>query len=104
MQATALTVGRLAAGSTSNVIPDSAVLGSIARTMDAADRELQHAALRRCAEHLAQASGARASVAITPGEPVLVNDASLVQHALPWLERAGPGWRPRSRCDSDGFA
>ncbi|MFD1211324.1 M20 family metallopeptidase [Arthrobacter sp. GCM10027362] len=100
-----LGVGQLAAGSAANVIPDSAVLRGTVRTMTGAAQDRMHKGLREAARHIARASGARATVSITRGEPVLVNDDALARHAAYWLERAGlPLAEPLRSCGSDDFS
>ncbi len=86
-----LTVGSFTSGNRPNIIPDSAMLIGTVRTFDENVRNDIHARIRKTAEGIAQAAGARASVEIELGYPVTVNDAALTTRMIPTLERiAGP--------------
>jgi amidohydrolase len=100
-----LTVGALEGGEAENVIPAAAhALGALR-----AHREQDRAALRALVQEVtagvATAHGCRARVALTPGEPPLVNDPAIVSRAGGLLAEAGfaraPQWRS---CGSDDFA
>ena len=69
-----LTVGRFAAGTKENIIPDEAVFEATIRSFSGANRELMKDAVLRLVEGLASAHGLRADVAWTPGYPATVND------------------------------
>lgn len=84
-----ISIGRIEAGATHNIIPDSAKLQGIIRTMHEADRALLHAEIRRFAEHTAAARGAVAEVSLLRGDPVLSNDRDLVVALDPLLHAAG---------------
>lgn len=84
-----ISIGRIEAGATHNIIPDSAMLQGIVRTMHESDRRLLHAEIRRFAEHTAAARGATADVTLLRGDPVLANDRDLVKTLDPVLEAAG---------------
>jgi len=86
-----VTVGAFQGGVRENIIPDSAVLIGTIRTFDRDTRRELHARLRRTAEGIAQASGARAQVSIFPGYPVTANDSALTRQMRPSLERVNPG-------------
>jgi amidohydrolase len=86
-----VTVGAFQGGVRENIIPDSAVLIGTIRTFDRETRRDLHARLRRTAEGIAQASGARATVTIFPGYPVTANDSALTRRMRPSLERVAPG-------------
>lgn len=69
-----LTFGKIEAGTTSNVIPESAyLLGTVRATSERA-RADAHAGIQRVASHVALAHGAHAEVEITKGFPVTVCD------------------------------
>ena len=70
-----LTVGRITAGTTHNVIPETAEPEGTLRTFDPAVRRTMQADLQRVAEHVAQAHGATARVRIDAGYPPTINDA-----------------------------
>ncbi len=76
MQTAVVSVGRLSAGHTYNVVPDSAEIELSVRSFDAEVRSL----LRRRIESLVQAQvesfGAKAHIEYVMGYPVLVNDAA----------------------------
>lgn len=69
-----LTVAKIEAGSTRNVIPETAHLLGTIRTVSEATREQVLAAVTQVAEGIAGAHGAQATVKITRGYPVTVND------------------------------
>lgn len=101
-----VTVGRVEAGTAANIIPASARLQGIIRTMYAADRTHLHAAVRRLAEHAAAARGATADVTITVGDPILNNDRRLVQLTDPLLSHLGVpvAHEPFRSCGADDFS
>jgi amidohydrolase len=86
-----VTVGQFEAGIRANIIPDRARLVGTIRTFDEAMRGDIHAQVRRIAESLAGAAGARAVVTIEKGYPVTVNHAALTARMVPTLERVAPG-------------
>ena len=69
-----VTVARITAGTTSNVIPEHAdILGTI-RAVSERTRSLVHDAIKRVAEGIAAAHSAEARVEVELGYPVTVND------------------------------
>ena len=70
-----VTVAKIRAGTTNNVIPETAVMTGTIRSVSEKSRALVHAELERIATHIALAHGATASFTIDPGYPVTVNDA-----------------------------
>jgi amidohydrolase len=76
-----VTVGRIEAGTTNNVIPERAVIEGTIRSFSERARELAHAGLRRLAPNIALAHGATAVVDIEDGFPVTVCQASAVDLA-----------------------
>ena len=86
-----LSVGQFEAGVRNNIIPDRARLVGTIRSFDAGMRDDIHARLRRIAEGVAAAHGARVEVEIEKGYPVTANDAALTRRMLPTLERIAPG-------------
>ena len=79
---TVVTVARITAGTTDNVIPASAhILGTI-RSVSESTRSRVHANIRRVAENVAAAHGLEARVDIEVGYPVTVNDGAFAGHAL----------------------
>jgi amidohydrolase len=78
-----LTVGSIVAGTTSNVIPETAVLKLTVRAVSAASRTLVLDGLRRVVEHVAAAHLCTAEVTQAQfGYPVTVNDDAAADHAL----------------------
>jgi amidohydrolase len=100
-----LTVGVLEGGSAENVIPAHARARGALRAYRPDDR----LALRRMVEEvvsgIASAHGCRGTVELTPGEPALTNDPTIVARARELLSGAGlapaPEWRSSG---SDDFA
>jgi amidohydrolase len=81
-----VTVGVFRGGVRRNIIPDAVELEGTIRTFDEAQRERIHEHVRRIAQMIAAAGGAKADVRITQGYDVVVNDAALTRWALPVLE------------------
>ena len=69
-----LTIAYLRAGTTSNVIPDSAYLEGTLRTLSEQTRTYLHDQLRQVCRHTAAAYGCSARVEIEAGYPITVND------------------------------
>jgi amidohydrolase len=69
-----VTVAKIEAGTTRNVIPETASLLGTIRTISAATRERVLDGVRRVAEGIATAHGADVTVELTRGYPVTVND------------------------------
>lgn len=77
-----VTIAQIAAGTTDNVIPETATLLGTIRAVSEAARTRVHAGLREVAEGIALAHGARAAFTLRPGYPVTVNDAGMAARAL----------------------
>lgn len=75
---TVVTIGQISAGTTDNVIPETALLYGTMRTLSAATRQKLHDGLSQLAEGIAAAHGASATVEIIPGFPVTVCDGRAV--------------------------
>lgn len=71
-----LTVGRLAAGTKDNIIPDSGSLSATLRTFTEDDRRTAMAAIDRVARGVAAAHGLTAEVTFHEGYPATVNDVA----------------------------
>ena len=69
-----ITVTMLRAGTTNNVIPETATLTGTIRAHAEASREKAHEGVHRVADGLARAHGVEAEVKLVPGYPVTVND------------------------------
>jgi amidohydrolase len=76
-----VTIAQIEAGSTNNVIPESARLTGTIRSVSEESRARVHAGITRIAENIARAHGAEADVEITRGFPVTVCDARAVSMA-----------------------
>jgi hippurate hydrolase len=70
-----LTIAHISAGTTSNIIPESAYMEGTLRTLAEPTRALVKDEIRRVCEHIALAHGCTAKVEIEAGYPVTVNDA-----------------------------
>jgi amidohydrolase len=77
-----VTVGKIEAGTTNNVIPESASLVGTIRTLATATRNHIVSSLPRLAEGIAMAHGLTADVHIDAGYPVTVNDAEFARFVL----------------------
>jgi hippurate hydrolase len=73
-----ITIGQISAGTTDNVIPETALLYGTMRTLSAATRQKLHKGLPQLAEGIAAAHGASARVEIIPGFPVTNCDGRAV--------------------------
>jgi hippurate hydrolase len=82
-----VTFGKIEAGSTDNVIPESASLLGTMRAVSEGAREAMHAGVARVAENVARAHECEAEVEIERGFPVTVCDA----RAAAFAERAIAG-------------
>ncbi|MBK5224455.1 MAG: amidohydrolase [Acidimicrobiia bacterium] len=82
-----VTIATIEAGTTTNVIPETARLAGTIRTTSERTRDLVHADLVRLAEGIAAAHAMTAEVRIDPGYPVTVNDAAT---AALVLDEVGP--------------
>ncbi len=71
-----VTVAKIEAGTTRNVIPETASLLGTIRTVSEATRTLVLERVRQVATGIAEAHGAAADVELIPGYPVTVNDAA----------------------------
>ncbi|HEU5470835.1 MAG TPA: M20 family metallopeptidase [Actinophytocola sp.] len=77
-----LTVARITAGTTTNVIPESAELEGTVRTMSQDTRALLHTEITRLCEHIGAAHGCRVTVKITEGYPPTINDDGVADRVL----------------------
>jgi hippurate hydrolase len=73
-----VTVGKLQAGTASNVIPEFAEIEATVRSFSPAARHAVHAGIRRLSESIAAAYEMRAEVVIHGGYPATCNDAAFV--------------------------
>ena len=74
-----VTFARIAAGTTHNVIPETAELSGTIRALSEDTRTQVHEMIERIATNVAAAHGVEAHVRIRPGYPVTVNDDAFSQ-------------------------
>jgi amidohydrolase len=86
-----VTIASVHAGTTSNVIPESAVLFGTMRTVSDKTRDHIAEVVRQVATGVAAAHGAEAAVEITRGFPVTVNDSEFSRFVLGVAERLDAG-------------
>jgi len=77
-----VTVAHIAAGSTNNVIPDTAFLEGTMRTLSVGQRAAVLAGIERVATHVAAAHGMTTEFEHVEGYPVTVNDARVAARVL----------------------
>lgn len=82
-----LSVTRIEAGQTWNVIPENAVLEGTVRTMNREDRILVEKRMREIAECTAKAYGALAEFQWFFGSPAVYNDEEMVRYAIKAAEK-----------------
>jgi amidohydrolase len=105
VHAATLTVGYLQAGTTENVVPDTAEARVTFRALDEYDQRRLRAAVTEMVTHIAAANGCTATISLTKSEPPLVNDEQMADAARASAPQAGfsiaPPWRS---CGGDDFA
>jgi amidohydrolase len=84
---TVITVTRICAGTTSNVIPETAELEGTIRTLSEHTRAKVHEEVYRVCEHVAAAYGCVATVQVEHGYPVTVNDDEVSPQVLDLARR-----------------
>ena len=77
-----VTIAKIEAGTTRNVIPETATLLGTVRTVSEATRDSVLAGVRRVAQGVAAAHGAEVDVEITRGYPPTVNDERFARFVL----------------------
>jgi amidohydrolase len=82
-----ITVGAFNGGLRENIIPDTVVMIGTIRALDPGIRQQAHDRIKRTATSIAEAAGATATVTITEGYPVTVNDEGLAEFIGPVLRR-----------------
>src|SRR5229473_2178743 len=76
-----LTLGKIAGGTASNIIPETVEMLGTLRTTSEAARGIATDGIRRVATNIAAAHQCEAEVAIRPGYPVTINDPAFVDFA-----------------------
>ncbi|HET9258476.1 MAG TPA: M20 family metallopeptidase, partial [Pseudonocardiaceae bacterium] len=82
-----LTVTRVTAGTTSNIIPETAELEGTIRALSEHTRIKVHQEARRVCEHVAAAYSCTATVTIEHGYPVTVNDSEVTIRVIDLARR-----------------
>ncbi|MGB0111717.1 MAG: M20 family metallopeptidase, partial [Ilumatobacteraceae bacterium] len=77
-----VTVGRISAGTTNNVIPETAQIDGTIRATSESTRAKVHDGIRRVAEGVAMAHGCQCDVEVVFGYPVTTNDDRFADFAL----------------------
>jgi hippurate hydrolase len=77
-----VTIAKIEAGTTRNIIPETASLLGTVRTVSETTRERMLEGIRRVADGVAAAHGAEVSVELIRGYPVTVNDAEFAGFVL----------------------
>ena len=100
-----LSVTRITAGTTWNVIPTEAQLEGTVRTMDRKDRILYERRVKEIAERTAAAYGAKAQTVWTAGPPATCNDGGMAKFCSETAHRLGMATVPEeSSMGGDDFA
>jgi amidohydrolase len=86
-----ITVGKIAGGVRSNIIPEECILDGTIRTLDSRMQKEVWERLRTTATKIAEASGATAEVTIISKTLVTYNDTALVKMMVPSLIKATNG-------------
>ena len=79
---TVVTVGRITAGTTNNIIPETAEIEGTIRAVSEATRSRVHDGIRRVVDGIAAAHGCAVEVEIEQGYPVTVNDGDVANSVL----------------------
>jgi hippurate hydrolase len=77
-----LTVARITAGTTTNIIPETAEIEGTVRSLSEATRRRVHEELARICESIGAAHGCRVTVDLTPGYPTTVNDEAVAERLI----------------------
>jgi len=77
-----VTVARITAGTTTNIIPETAELEGTIRSLSEATRRTLHEEITRICEHIGAAHGCRVAVDLRPGYPSTVNDDAVAERVL----------------------
>ena len=77
-----ITVGRISAGTTNNIIPETAEIEGTIRAVSEATRSKLHSGITRVAEGIAAAHDAEVIVEVVGGFPVTVNDRDFADFSL----------------------
>jgi amidohydrolase len=99
-----VTIGKIEAGTTFNVIPESARMLGTFRAVSEKTRRMIREGLPRLVEGICQAHGAAATVQVVEGYPVTVNDDPMAQYSVEKITwRQWSPLAPQSDHGSRGF-
>ena len=84
-----LTVGRIAGGTTFNVVPDTAEIEGTMRSLSPANRQALRDGVKRVAENIAAAHGVEAQVEVREGFPVTICDPRAVDFGERVIDAVG---------------
>lgn len=87
LQSAVVTFAQIVAGTTYNIIPQSATIKGTIRTLDEGVRRVTHLKLKEIAKGVAEGMGGRAIVDVRDGYPVTYND----ERAVAFVERVFGG-------------
>lgn len=82
-----ITIAKLQAGNTWNVIPETAEMEGTIRTMNKEDRVFFEKRIRETVEHMAKAYGAQAKLKWMPASPAVMNDREMADYAVKIAEK-----------------
>lgn len=82
LESAVITIGRFESGTASNIIPESALLEGTLRTLCPDVRDLLIRRLQEVARGVEHSHDLSVNVNVSPGYPLLVNDAELVAHTF----------------------
>ncbi|HVK21469.1 MAG TPA: M20 family metallopeptidase [Actinokineospora sp.] len=77
-----VTIARITAGTTSNIIPETALLEGTLRTLSDQTRKTMVEEIPRVCQNIGAAHGCEVEVEIKPGYPVTVNDADVAHRVV----------------------
>jgi amidohydrolase len=86
-----LTIGTINGGTRANIVPEQVVMTGTIRTYDEKVRAQVGGDVTLTAEKIAESTGAKAEVRITPMYATTVNDSALAAAMAPALQRAADG-------------
>jgi amidohydrolase len=101
-------LGRIEGGQASNIVADAVTMQGVVRTLDEPTRALVAHALGQIVEHASAAHGVSGELDLITGEPVLQNDAGVIDAFAAAAARAAGAeavdWLERPTMNSEDFA
>jgi amidohydrolase len=86
-----VTIGTISGGTRANIVPDNVAMTGTIRTYDENVRKQVDDDVKQTAEKIAESSGAKADVRLTPMYAATINDPALTAEMAPALKRAADG-------------